>query len=119
MRTKIQFACAMVTAGWWQIAFAASLSCASIEYVQLKDSTKLELTKMYCRAAAISTFNYGMYLLAQERLDVDRSFGADTKEARTNVDEVHNAMIGCVQQQEAVSAMLLKRFKASSTPVCE
>ena len=119
MSAKVQFCCALATAACWPITFAAGLSCVPIEYAQLKDSTKSELTKMYCRAAAKSTLNYRLYLLAKERLEVDRSFGADTKEARANADEVHSDVTSCVQQQEAVSAMLLKRFKVSSTPACE
>jgi len=95
----------------------ADFTCDKIDYAQLKDSTREELNKEYCRANRAAKLNEKLYGHAKDTFDQKLKLGIDTSSASRDMDERANAQISCVKVYESVSSMLAKKFKAKP-PTC-
>ena len=94
-----------------QISFAAGgFPCQKIEYAQLKDSSKKELTLEYCSAVGKSELNKKLKDGANDFYTQQSNAGRNTKEIEKDIVEKSDAQISCLQVAESASSMFFKKF---------
>jgi hypothetical protein len=90
--------------------FAGGMTCERIEYAQLKDSSKKELSDFYCNATAKADLNKDLAAIERTR---------ETAAADRTAREYGEAQVGCVRVADAASNMLLKKFGAKPPKACQ
>lgn len=103
-----------VAVAFWSIASVAQ-TCVKMEYAQLKDSTRKELTDEYCLSIAKAELHDK---LGQSQLDLFNS-GTQTRRnsdaAMQSFKQHSEEQVACLRQAEAASSMMQKKFKAKPT----
>lgn len=95
-----------------------AVSCDRVEYAQLKDSDRKELTEIYCRAMSKSKLHEDLRAINQAGFYKALSAGFDTRLYQTRMREQGEAQVACVGVAESASAMYTKKFKAKAAPNC-
>lgn len=91
-------------------ATAGPIPCQRIEYAQLKDSTKKELSEEYCSANRKAVLN-------KDLADIRKSGGLQNQKAERDARELTDAQIACLEVADSAAKMLSKKFK-SKAPNC-
>jgi hypothetical protein len=98
---------------------AGGIPCERMEYAQLKDSTKKELTDAYCSAIAKADLNRDLRAIKQELFDKQLALGADTSATFRELQEYGKSQVSCLRVSEAASNMLAKKYSAKAPNSCK
>ena len=97
---------------------SSAMPCDRMEYAQLKDSTRKELTETFCGAMRKSELNAELSKIAQELFNSRLKAGYDVSVSMRDVKELGEAQVSCLKVAESASSMIEKRFKAKP-PICK
>ena len=98
---------------------AGGIGCERIEYAQLKDSSKKELTAAYCSAVAMADLNKDLLAFKKELFEKQLALGVDTSAALKGMKEYGEAQVSCVSVSEAASSMLQKKYSSKAPRACK
>jgi hypothetical protein len=97
---------------------AGGMPCATIDYAQLKDSSKGELIDAYCSASSRAQLNKDLRDVSLQLAEQQQGLGLSSSEATREASERGNAQVACLRVAESASAMLRKKFASKAPPRC-
>lgn len=97
----------------------AAPACERMEYAQLKDSTKSELSGAYCGAMQKVALVRDLRAINERLVARQRALGVDTSAAYDKIMATYDDESACVGAAEAAKGMLFKKFKAKPPSSCD
>jgi hypothetical protein len=94
------------------------MSCERMEYAQLKDSSRQELSEAVCSARAKDALDQELSAIKQESFDKLSSLGASTSRVMADMHDIGEARLSCVRAADEATKMLKKKFGAA-VPSCK
>jgi hypothetical protein len=110
VEAPLTLACALSVAG-------PAAPCGPVEYAQLKDANRKELTDEYCTAMLKEKLNRDLGVIQKRLFDAQLQNGARTESTQRDMAALGDAQVTCLRAAEAAAGMLQKKFKAAR-PAC-
>lgn len=105
--------------GSFNAVLAAGDFCERMEYAQLKDSSRSELTNAYCSAIAKATLNQTLENLTHDFLLKNIGRGVDESAKLIEIKEYRAARLSCLNASSAASSMMAKKYKSDISKSCK
>jgi hypothetical protein len=94
------------------------MSCERMEYAQLKDSSRKELSEAVCSAKSKDALDQELGAIAKEQFEASVRLGGSMSAAMADMHDIGEARLSCVRAADEATKMLRKKF-AAPAPSCK